>query len=188
MNEKFKELLESLPKIAEAVNSFSSEELQIEAFHTLMDLSGNSFDEETRKSVRPKDNIKPESKEGITSKKKFLKEKDSPTLIKDLDLNPKDKKSFQDFIAEKNPSSNEDKYPVIVYYLESILELHPITINHIFSVFRFYKAWKEPINLKGGLKTASSRKGTIDTTDMYDIKMTPTGRNFVEHDLPRKIK
>jgi hypothetical protein len=109
-------------------------------------------------------------------------------MVKDLDLNPNNKQSFDDFIKEKEPKSNEDKYPAVTYYLSEILEVGKVTIDHIGTVFRLTKSWKEPTDLAAGLRVASSRKGTIDTSSYDDIKVTPAGRNFVEHDLPATKK
>jgi hypothetical protein len=75
-----------------------------------------------------------------------------------------------------------------VYYLSEILGVEKVSVDYIGTVFRLIRDWKEPTNLSGGLRMASSRKGTLDTSDYDDIKLTPTGRNFVEHDLPPKMK
>jgi hypothetical protein len=56
----------------------------------------------------------------------------------------------------------------------------------VFSVFRLASGWKEPANILSGITTAASREGTIDTRDFDDLKTTPQGRNFVEHELPPK--
>ena len=109
-------------------------------------------------------------------------------MIKDLDLNSKDKISFEEFVEEKQPHSNEDRYAVVAYYLSTVLDIEKTSINHIGTVFRLTKSWKEPTNLWSGLRAASSRKGMIDTSDSDDIKITPAGRNFVEHHLPLREK
>jgi hypothetical protein len=44
----------------------------------------------------------------------------SPTQIRDFDLAPGGKESFADFIAEKQPRSQNDKNVVSVYYLSQI--------------------------------------------------------------------
>jgi len=43
-----------------------------------------------------------------------------------------------------------------------------------------------PAILEVWLRMTAHRKNWIDTADLDDLKTTPHGRNFVEHDLPRK--
>jgi hypothetical protein len=116
------------------------------------------------------------------------KERYEPKFIRDLDLTPPDKKSFRDFIDEKRPKTNEEKYVVTVYYLQYELGLNAVTLEHVASVFRLTPGWKEPANIRSGITTTSSRKGTIDTASFSDLKTTPHGRNFVEFQLPHKGK
>jgi hypothetical protein len=48
--------------------------------------------------------------------------------------------------------------------------------------------WREPSDLLAALRVTASRKGTIDTTNVDDLRTTPRGRDFVEHDLPAPEK
>lgn len=105
-------------------------------------------------------------------------------MIRNLDLTPHDKLSFQQFIEEKQPKTNEDKYAVVIYYLEHVLELDAVTLDHVYTVFRMTPGRKEPTNIAGGISMAAARKATIDTSNFNDLKTTPRGRNFVEHELP----
>jgi hypothetical protein len=109
-------------------------------------------------------------------------------MVNSLDLKPAEKQSFEDFIEEKQPKSNEDKYVAAVYYLEAILEISPVTKNEVGTVFRLAKSWKEPSALTKGMQMTSLRKGTLNTSDADNIKLTPHGRNFVDHELPAKPK
>ena len=61
-----------------------------------------------------------------------------------------------------------------------------VSISDVGSVFRLMPSWREPKQLDAGLRMASSRKGTLNTSNLDDINLTPTGRNYVEHDLPAK--
>lgn len=179
MEMNFEDLLKELPKIAEVVNSFKSEDLQEKAFDLL--LKSNGIQHIPTATVKPtKDKTKAPAK--VATKKRGGKY--TPKMIKELNLSPKDKQTFTSFIDEKKPRSNEDKYCVAVYYLENVLEIAPVTIDHINTIFRLTKGWKEPEDLVAGLSKASSRKSTIDTSDMNNITTTPTGRNFVETELP----
>ena len=195
-------LLTRMEAIAKAVNAFTSEAVQHEAFSALIAaFEGKRHDGQRQVAAVPSSQQpltgdapeEPTRREGRIVKSARAKRASSGSrsewkMVKDLDLNPQAKQSFADFINERKPRSNEDKYPVIVYYLSEVLGIEEISIGHIGTVFRLMKEWKEPTNLVGGLGVASSRKGTLDTSSYEDIKLTPAGRNFVEHDLPPKLK
>jgi hypothetical protein len=197
-------LLSRMERIAAAVNGFSSEAVQQAAFAALVNAFGGSPPGST--TVGPaathQDNSGEKKQDEVVSSagdvgaggKKSNKKKSTASggkdfkVVKDLDLRPADKKAFEDFVAEKQPKSNEDKYAVAVYYLQHILELPAVTWHHVATVFRLTSSWREPADATAGLRVTSSRKATIDTTDLDNIKVTPQGRNFVEHDLPPKAK
>lgn len=194
---KFEELLAAMPSVAKAVNSFQSEEVQKQAFETLVALFVGA-------KVQASPLVEPQQYEQATAqpqdeqlnadsvaakKSKSRKAKQSQTrdqveAVRHLDLRPSGKTSFIDFIAEKQPKSNQDKYAVAVYWLEQIGEVEPITLSHIAAIFKQTQGWREPNNLRVGLTTTATRKNTIDTSDVNNLKTTPAGRNFVEHDLP----
>jgi hypothetical protein len=184
--EDFTFLLSRMPEIADAVNAFESEELQREAFHALVGAfrgqPSNHVQNETRGEEAPSAEHKDRPRRKRSKGGGY-----SPKLVRDLNLSPNGKKPFAEFVTEKQPQSNEDKYAVVVYYLEQVLGLKEITLDHVSSVFRLTNGWKEPGNIRSGITTAASRKGTIDTTDFDDLKTTPHGRNFVDHDLPKKV-
>ena len=48
--------------------------------------------------------------------------------------------------------------------------------------------WREPGNLANSLALTANRKRFLDTASLDDIKLTPAGRNHVDHDLPPKRK
>lgn len=187
----FETLLKRMPEIAEAVNAFESESLQREALQALVasfrGAGGSGPPEQamtgqsaSKAGATEATNGKPSGRKKSSSGKSSY----TPSIIRNLDLNPKDKQSFREFIVEKMPGSNQDKYAVIVYYLQHVLGITNITLDHIATVFRVTPDWKEPTNVPSGLATTASRKGTIDTRKYDDLKTTAHGRNFVEHELP----
>ena len=119
---------------------------------------------------------------------KKTKRKISYSILKDVNLKPKDKQTFEDFVAEKNPQAMIDKCMVSIYYLIRILQASQITTNHVYTCFRISK-WRVPSNLENRLQWVASQRGWLDTNDMTNIKLTTHGENYVEHDLPyRKEK
>ncbi|GAH04450.1 unnamed protein product, partial [marine sediment metagenome] len=108
-----------------------------------------------------------------------------PSIVRDLNLRPKGKKSFKDFFAEKTPRVGGQTYVVCVYYLEKLLGLKNISIDHVYTCMKEVKR-KPPNNLSNAMAIVSSRKGWIDTSNVLDITITVPGENLVEHDLQPK--
>jgi hypothetical protein len=110
-----------------------------------------------------------------------------PSVVKDLNVRPSNKKSFKDFAAEKNPTSNDMRNSLAIFYLRRYLGIQKISFNHVYTC---YKAadWRVPANILNSLRQTSSRHGWIDPSDKDDIQLTPLGENLVEHDLPRSEK
>jgi hypothetical protein len=114
---------------------------------------------------------------------KVAKTKTSLSIVKDLNLKPKGRKSFDDFVSEKKPKSNQQKCTLSVYYLRHELELPKVSSPHVFTCFKHMK-WRVPADLANTLQYTASKDGWLDTKKMDDIKVTTIGENVVEHDLP----
>ncbi|TIN25779.1 MAG: hypothetical protein E5Y31_15985 [Mesorhizobium sp.] len=193
-------LLSRMDSIAKAVNAFTSEAVQHEAFSALV-AAFEGRRHSTKQSHATAEVPEPEQPPALPEQKsasgasnngkarKATKGKQSSWIfLKDLDLRPNGKKSLEDFVEEKQPASNEDKYAVVVYYFSEVAELPAVSVNHVGSAFRLMKNWREPGDVSASLRITSSRKGTLDTSNLESIKITPTGRNFVEHELPSPPK
>lgn len=195
-------LLERMSKIATAVNAFKSESVQQAALAALVSAfetgavhrqksvpaaaerldeveavdEGNGVAAPTKRRRRAKGS----GSVGAST------EKIQP--VRDLDLRPKGRESFDDFIATKQPHDNQEKFTVAIFYLEQIAKISPITLGHVGAVFRQTKGWREPGNLRSGVRMTAHRKNWLDTSDMTNLRTTAHGRNFVEHDLPAQPK
>jgi hypothetical protein len=198
-------LLARMPKIAAAVNEFKAEAIQQSVFNALLAaygfkvaqaaLSGATQEIEPLQGHEPDPvtmtagEVSPNAKTRSSLKRKASSGGGAQTFkfLRELDLRPQGKKSFFDFVAEKAAASNEDRFAVTVYYLEEILELPAVTADHVGTSFRMVSEWREPADVKAALRVASSRKGTI-TSDPENLRITPHGRNFVEHELPQAPK
>lgn len=107
-------------------------------------------------------------------------------ILGDLDLKPVGKKSLRDFIGEKNPSERGgETSTVMVYYLQKILGLENITLDHVYTCYKHAEK-RVPISVRSDLKNIRDRKGWIDCNDMTKIRVTTAGENLVEHELPKK--
>lgn len=132
------------------------------------------------------------SEQSFTSVKKPVKSKPAKKSkiiikqVKELNLHPQEKKSAQDFVAEKQPTNTKQKCVVALYYLLNILELEKVGIDHIYTFFKGVN-WPAPANFANTLHQAGT-EGWLDTKDSTDYKITSSGDNIVEHNLPKKLK
>lgn len=107
-------------------------------------------------------------------------------LMKDLDLSEDGNDlGLADFYAAKAPWTAMESNVVFVYYLQQIMGLTGIGINHIYTCYKFVNV-KYPNALKQSLADTSSRKNWLDTSSFEDIKLSAAGENYVEHELPRR--
>lgn len=192
-------LLAEMPRIAEAVNAFSSEAVQQQAFEALLAAQSGSASSArsgrgaggagggTRKRKRA---AKPKTAEAAASnggKPKRRTSSSGPTLVKELNLAPKGKQSLKEFVGEKLPKTNHERNVVSVYYLSHTIEVSPVSLDHVFTCYREV-SWPLPASLENSLATTASKKRFLDTSDMANIRLTPPGINLAEHGLPAKPK
>ena len=151
----------------------------------------DSFDGLITKVAGIKTPILPKKKKGKPGVEKEGKTKrpskvESYEIVKDLILNAEgDKPSLKEFYSKKGPKSNYEHNVVFCYYLLKIREIKQIGINHVYTC---YKEVKQRIPVLGVSLSETSKKGWLNTSDMTDIKITPRGENYVEHDLPKVKK
>ena len=180
-------LLAAMPRIAEAVKGFP-EGVQLQAFEALMaEVRGASAPRQpkaTEPGARKRSTPRGSAED---TAKKTRRRAGGPTAVKDLDLTPKGKDSLKAFVEKKAPKTNHDKNVVSVYYLRKIAGLDTVSVNHVFTCFKDMP-WREPANLANSLSLTANRKRYLDTSNLDDIKLTPAGRNHVEHDLPPEKK
>jgi hypothetical protein len=197
--EEFDELLKRMPEIAEAVNKFTSEEIQIGAFKALVstfigeDPTSNA--DEDLDNFNQNEPLPPEEENPTAARatkgrkvapKRTTARKQSFSLIKDLDLINGASPSFPDFAAQKNPRSNPEKCLVAVYWLTRTAEISPVTADHVYTTFKF-SSWEVPTDLINTLQQAGT-KGWLDSKKRDDLKVVVAGENQIEHKMPPKDK
>jgi len=116
--------------------------------------------------------------------KKTKKKRKALSINKNLNLHPEGKKSFKDFFASKQPQNRQEQCVVSVYYLERVLEHSPIDASDVYTCFKD-AGWKIPADLENVLSWTASQKGWLDTSDMSNIVIAISGKNVIEHELPR---
>lgn len=192
MDQEFQDQVAKYQKIAEAVNAFSSPELQILAFEALTGTKsptrikpeqpavGDTSEEQAQAVLKQEQNG-----EGSVRKKKAAK----PVLSVDktLNLRPSGKQAFKDFVAEKQPGTNDERNVVAVYYLKELLEVGNVPIGQIMACYKEAE-WRMPGNPLNSLQVTASKNAWLDTQDRENIKLTPQGENTVKFDLPRAKK
>lgn len=123
--------------------------------------------------------------ESKIKKRKSGASKQVPQLVKTLDLSGKGKKSnLKEFYAKYNAKSFFEKNLVFCYYLQEVLKDTSITLDHVFTCYR-YIGIKTPKALHQSLLDTAFHKGWLDTSSLEDIKVPIAGINHLEHDLPR---
>jgi hypothetical protein len=119
------------------------------------------------------------------TKQPSKKSKKTLSIIKELNLSPKGKTPFPEFIKEKQPSSDQEKCVASVYHLQRNLELEGISVDHVYTCYKIMH-WRVPADLENTITVTASQKGWLDTTNRKDIKITTHGENLIEQDLPKK--
>jgi hypothetical protein len=105
------------------------------------------------------------------------------SFVKDLDLRPDGQASLRQFYADKNPTDQQEKMTVILYYLYRTLGIQNVTTNHIYTGLKEVEE-RVPKDIAQALRNISNREGWIDSSDSDSLRTTVPGDNFVEHDLP----
>lgn len=114
------------------------------------------------------------------------KKRESFSIVKDLDLsNRSNELDLKNFSTDKSPSTAMERNAIFVYYLKNYVGVPAITLDHIYSCYK-YTSTPVPAALRQSIADTSSRRGWLDTSSFEDIKLSVTGENYVEHDLPRK--
>ncbi len=91
---------------------------------------------------------------------------------------------MKQFVEEKKPRKQGELLVVLVYYMEQIARVESITLSHVYTAIKTI-GQKPPASLRERLKDEKSRGNRLETADSNNIKTTRTGRDFVDHDLPR---
>lgn len=106
-------------------------------------------------------------------------------VLKDINFRPTGKDSLIDYANGYKINSNADRIVVIIKYLNEILQIQPITGNHIYSGFWELKC-KIPNSFYQIITNAKNREKFLDYTSISDIKLSIQGENYVRFDMQIK--
>src|SRR6266567_4620435 len=156
--ESFSRLLEAMPRIAEAVNGFTSEESQriaLQALVRAIGLPDPAAGESPPIVPAPVDDHAENHDAGSTAqvvngqpaphRRRTRKPaaKKSWARVKDINFRPAGKASLREFATEKEPANFHEKNVVAVYYLEEFLAVTSITVGHVLAAYEEC-GWKSP--------------------------------------------
>lgn len=105
---------------------------------------------------------------------------------KTLDIAPKGKTTWTDFVMAKNPTTNDEKNTTAVYWLLEEAARPAAGISQIVTLFIAAK-WDLPKNPKNSAQIAGTH-GLLDTSNSDDIKLTSQGTALVVNTLPKPTK
>lgn len=161
-------------KVITSSSSVNQNQLPEEAEEQIIDIESQDAQESTSDEEKPK------------SKPSRPKKSPSYSFIKDLNLRPSGKQSLRDFYAEKNPADQQQILTTVLHYLQHIIELDNVTVNHLYTALKDLSELgvRVPTNIAQRMRDISNRKNWVDSSKTDSLKMTTTGDNFVEHDLP----
>lgn len=198
--EELEKLLEAMPKIAEAVNSFSSEDVQKSAFSTLVatfsgtangtreqGVNGSSqvtdVDDADEEDNASGDGESANQREAQRVKKvRKAPQKRNYAIPKDINFRPDGKTSLRDFAAEKSPKTLAEKNLLLTFYFEEFLEVSDISTGHILAGYNEC-GWKPSNDPANSLATTASKNRWLDTSNMKAITTTHSGRNYINFDM-----
>lgn len=110
------------------------------------------------------------------------------TIIKDLDLGAADDHpSLVEFMDSKFPITNEERNIVFLYYLQHMLNLKSITLDHVYTCYREARI-RAPLNLENSLRMTAEHHGWIKTAKTGKMTLTSDGKQYVEKQLPKKVR
>jgi hypothetical protein len=106
------------------------------------------------------------------------------TYLKELELGPQpDHPSLVDFMDSKFPITNEERNIVFLYYLQHMLNIKPVTVDHIYTCYRVAKI-RAPLNIEKAL----NQHDWIKIAKNGQLTLSSTGKGYVEKQLPKRHK
>jgi hypothetical protein len=106
-------------------------------------------------------------------------------VLKDVNFRPNGKTSLTDYVKSYGIKSNADRIVVIIQYLNDILDIKEVTLNHLYSGFWELKC-KIPTAFYQIITNTKTREKFLDFTKITDIKLSIQGQNHVRFDLVKK--
>lgn len=194
-NEQFDRLIEAMPQIAKAVNAFESDAMREKALDSLLSAFGTVTNATPApKPPEPEQAGTPEPDGGTgnnggqrrSSRKPVgRRTEQGPAFDKSLSARPAGKESLMDFLARSQPKNQNEYILAIVYWLDKIAEVTPVTVDRVFTGFRLAE-----LKLPGGsLANKVSQTGSLGwlaTTTRESVTLSVSGEERILHDMLKR--
>ena len=146
-----------------------------------------SVDTSAPETVSPVDNKPAVEVDGVTDGKPVI-EKPTYTLVESLNLGAANgRPSLVEFMDTKVPITNEERNLVFLHYLQHLLKLNSISIDHLYTCYKAAKI-RVPLNIENSLQITANQRHWIKIAKDGTLTVTPAGKLYVENQLPKKIK
>jgi hypothetical protein len=205
--EAFDQLIDAMPRIVAAVNSFTSESTQRVALDALLRTAGLpdgsraaldgaagpgltvvpplEEDDAAEEGARGDVTASAGDKQAGARQRRAPKPAGKSWRPRDIDFRSAQGASLREFAEEKEPRNFYEKNVVIVFFLEESLGTSPIDPGHLLAGYQ-HCGWKAPKDPENSLCKTKHAKGWLDTSDVNNVRLTHAGRQFVLYDLPTK--
>jgi hypothetical protein len=118
--------------------------------------------------------------------KKRSRGRESYAIDRNLNLRgDKSIPSFKDFCDEKKPGSAMEFNAAAVYYLQKLLGLNEVTLDHVYTCYAEVSR-KPPGAFRQSFIDTKNKEGWLEFDDSGNLSIPHRGTVFVEHDLPRE--
>jgi hypothetical protein len=122
------------------------------------------------------------------SARKRTRGRESYAIDRNLNLRgDKSIPSFKSFHDEKKPGSAMEFNAVAVYYLQKLLGMNEVTLDHAYTCYEEVSR-KPPGAFRQSFIDTKNREGWLEFDDSGHISIPHRGIVFVQHDLPRLEK
>lgn len=202
--DEYDEIAARLRTTADVVNSFKSEAVQLRVVEALLgsldapgprrsDTAGAQETGPTERAVGGGASRKPRRRPSMVSPgdttssaqaRKRSSVKRQFKMVSELNPTPPRARPLNEFVTDKQPTSNKEKCLVAVYWLTHEAKVGTVTADHVFTVFRLQN-WPLPTNF-GNTISQTGTQGWVNVADRDDMTPTNIGINHVEHQMPTR--
>lgn len=202
--DNFDRLLANRSEIAEFVNSFTSERVQRKAFEAVvcsLGLGDNvaaptpgverlhivKQDVEPEQEQADPDETREAEPSSTRRRRSRGSAKKTFTVTRGLNFAPEGKPSLEQFAADKQPRTMDEKNLVACYYLSNMMGMQDVDTGDVLAVYQAAE-WAFPSQPDVALRKTASRLGWIDTADSKSIKVVWKGENYLTSKMPADSK
>lgn len=142
-------------------------------------ISGKTSSQPGVGTVRKKN--KGQQSESSNEKTTAPKKSSGLKRLSDINFYPNGKESLEDFYKKFTVNNDDENNLLFIYYLQEILGISPITVNHVFTCYHQEGLnIRIPENLKQSIITTKFRRGWIESKERSNLSVTTAGVNKIK--------